>query len=388
MLKYFIPFVLSWGLLESSKAQSFNTFYGNIVNECVYDSVYQNLIAFENLGVKEPGTAALTNTLTWLITKYQQYGYTDIVIDTFDYIGNEAYNLIVTKPGTTYPNTFVVVDGHYDSKTGTGTNDNGSGTAIILETARLLKNINTDYAIKFIHFSMEEVGLVGSYHFVNNVAFPNGMDIRVLLNIDEVGGDITKINNTIICERDESNPTAANAASYAFTDTLATCVQLYSNLFTEISYAYASDYMPFQAKDYVITGFFEKNQTPHRHQATDSIAYVDVPYVHEITKATIGSTMYFAVARDSANSINELDENKFYIYPNPANDRLTVQLNSENSLIQNLKIINLLGETIDEYKELNKNSTRINTNRLKAGIYFLIIESNKEVLKQKFIISK
>lgn len=388
MLKYFIPFVLSWGLLESSKAQSFNTFYGNIVNECVYDSVYQNLIAFENLGIKEAGTAALTNTLTWLITKYQQYGYTDIVIDTFDYIGNEAYNLIVTKPGTTYPNTFVVVDGHYDSKTGTGTNDNGSGTAIILETARLLKNINTDYAIKFIHFSMEEVGLVGSYHFVNNVAFPNGMDIRVLLNIDEVGGDITKINNTIICERDESNPTAANAASYAFTDTLATCVQLYSNLFTEISYAYASDYMPFQAKDYVITGFFEKNQTPHRHQATDSIAYVDVPYVYEITKATIGSTMYFAVARDSANSINELDENKFSIYPNPANDRLTVQLNSENSLIQNLKIINLLGETIDEYKELNKNSTRINTNRLKAGIYFLIIESNKEVLKQKFIISK
>src|SRR5690606_36400790 len=159
---------------------------------------------------------------------------TDIAIDTFDYIGNEAYNLIVTKPGTTYPNTFVVVDGHYDSKTGTGTNDNGRGTAIILETARLLQNINTDYAIKFIHFSMEEVGLVGSYHFVNNVAFPNGMDIRVLLNIDEVGGDITKTNNTIVCERDESNPTAANAASYAFTDTIAACVQLYSNLFTEI----------------------------------------------------------------------------------------------------------------------------------------------------------
>ena len=388
MLKYLIPFVLSWGLLESSKAQSFNTFYGNVVNECVYDSVYQNLIQFENLGIKEPGTAALTNTLTWLISKYEEYGYTDIAIDTFDYIGNAAYNLIVTKPGTTYPNTFVVVDGHYDSKTGTGTNDNGSGTAIILETARLLKNINTDYAIKFIHFSMEEVGLVGSYHFVNNVAFPNGMDIRVLLNIDEVGGDITKTNNTIVCERDESNPTAANAASYAFTDTLATCVQLYSNLFTEISYAYASDYMPFQAKDYVITGFFEKNETPHRHQATDSIAYVDVPYVYEITKATIGSTMYFAVATDSTNSIDELNENNFSVYPNPANDRLTVRLNQENSLIQNLKIVNLLGESINEYKNLNKNSLTIDISRLKAGIYFLIIESKKEVIKKKFIINK
>lgn len=387
MLKYFIIFILNLSFLGLIKAQSFNTFYGNIVNECSYDSVNSNLIEFENLGIKEPGTAALTNTLNWLLNKYQQYGYTDIVIDTFDYIGNEAYNLIVTKPGNIYPNTFVVVDGHYDTKTGTGTNDNGSGTAIILETARLLKNINTDYAVKFIHFSMEEVGLVGSYHFVNNVAFPNGMDIRVLLNIDEVGGDITKTNNTIVCERDESNPTAANAASHAFTDTLATCVQLYSNLFTEISYAYASDYMPFQAKDYVITGFFEKNETPHRHQATDSIAYVDIPYVYEITKATIGSTMYFAVARDTAISIHELNSKEIAIYPNPASDFTTIKLNSENRIIERIEIVNLLGQTF--YKdEINQTSAKINLADFNSGIYFLIVKSDKELFKQKFVVKK
>src|SRR5690606_12632042 len=154
---------------------------------------------------------------------------------------------------------------------------------------------------------------------------------------------------TIVCERDEDPPTAANAASYAFTDTLATCVQLYSNLFTEISYAYASDYVPFQAKDYVITGFFEKNKTPHRHQATDSIAYVDVPYVYEITKATIGSTMYFAVARDSVNSINEFNSKEISIYPNPTSDFISVKLNSENRLIEHIEIVNLLGQTV--YKD-------------------------------------
>jgi aminopeptidase YwaD len=385
MLKHFLFFVLSLSLLSSIKAQSFNTFYGNIVNECSYDSVHTNLIEFENLGIKEPGTAALTNTLNWLITKYQQYGYTDIVIDTFDYIGNEAYNLIVTKPGTIYPNTFVVVDGHYDSKTGTGTNDNGSGTSIILETARLLKNVNTDYAIKFIHFSMEEVGLVGSYHFVNNVAFPNGMDIRVLLNIDEVGGDITKTNNTIVCERDESFPTASNAASHAFTDTLATCVQLYSNLFTEISYAYASDYMPFQARDYVITGLFEKNVTPHRHQASDSIAYVDVPYVYEITKATIGATMYFAVATDSVNSINELNEKNFNIYPNPARDYIMIELYTNKLFYSPVKIVNILGEVVFE-GNINNKVERINLKEYSSGIYFLMIESKDTILKEKFVV--
>lgn len=387
MLKYFIYFVVSWSLLSSIQAQSFNSFYGNVVNQCSNDSVYNNLVEFENLGIKGPGTTALNNTLSWLINKYQQYGYTDIVIDTFDYIGNEYYNLIVTKQGLTYPNTFVVVDGHYDTKTGTGTNDNGSGTSIILETARLIKDVSTDYSIKFIHFSMEEVGLVGSYHFVNNVAFPNGIDIRVLLNIDEVGGDITKTNNTIVCERDESNPTAANAASYAFTDTLATCVGLYSNLFTEISYAYASDYMPFQSKDYIITGFFEKNETPHRHQATDSIAYVDIPYVYEITKATIGSTMYFAVARDTVNSINEFNSKEISIYPNPAIDFITIKLNSEDKQIENLKIINLLGEVVYE-DNFNQTSAKVNLKGFNSGIYFLMVKSAKEVLKRKFVVKE
>ncbi|HRN42988.1 MAG TPA: leucyl aminopeptidase, partial [Vicingus sp.] len=97
-------------LHNTTKAQVFNSFYGNVVNQSSFDSVQQNLLDFESLGIKEPGTAALTNTLIWLKNKYQQFGYTDIVIDTFDFIGNEAYNLIVTKPGTTYPNTFVVVD--------------------------------------------------------------------------------------------------------------------------------------------------------------------------------------------------------------------------------------------------------------------------------------
>src|SRR5690606_287505 len=189
-MKYLISILLLTGsILLSLKGntQSYNLFYGGIVNNCSYDSVYNNLIEFENHGVKGPGSTELLNTLNCLINKYQQWGYTDIEIDTFTYSAYASYNLIVTKTGLTYPDTYVVVDGHYDTKTGTGTNDNGTGTSIVLETARLLKNVNTEYSIKFIHFSMEEVGLVGSSHYVNNVAFPSGMDIKIVLNIDEVG---------------------------------------------------------------------------------------------------------------------------------------------------------------------------------------------------------
>ena len=87
----------------TSNAQSYNNFYGNIVNNYSPDSVHKYLVEFENLGVKEHGTLALQNTLDWLIDKYTGYGYTDIEIDTFNYSALDDYNLIVTKQGSVYP---------------------------------------------------------------------------------------------------------------------------------------------------------------------------------------------------------------------------------------------------------------------------------------------
>lgn len=367
-------------------AQSYNSFYGGIVGNCSNDSITQHLIDFENLGVKEPGTAALNNTLDWLINKYVEYGYTDIVIDTFTYSGYEAYNLIVTKTGLVYPNTYFVIDGHYDTKTGTGTNDNGSGTAIILETARLMQSVATEYSVKFIHFSLEEVGLVGSYHYVNNVAFPTGMDIRVLLNIDEVGGINGMTNNTIVCERDESNPSAANAASAAFTDTLATCVSLYSNLLTEISYAYASDYMPFQALDYVITGLFEKNYSPYAHTINDSIGNMDVPYVFEIAKASVGASLYFAVAYETI-GVEELENDNFMIYPNPTSEFIYINTKKGATRPTEYQLINYLGETVKQGAVTSVNH-QLSVKDLPAGIYTILLTHSYKVNTKKLLVTK
>ncbi|MBI2279991.1 MAG: M28 family peptidase, partial [Bacteroidetes bacterium] len=222
----FVFFTLS--SVQQTKAQSYNNFYGNIVNNTSFDSLQNNILDFTTFGVKEVGTVANANALNWLINKYTSFGYTDIEIDTFTYSSDFAYNLIVTKTGTLYPNRFVIIDGHYDTKNGPGANDNGSGISIILETARLLKGIDTEFSVKFINFSAEEVGLVGSSHYVSNVVVPQNLDIKILLNIDEVGGVNGDVNNTIICERDENNiPSTNNVTSANYTDTLARCMQLY-----------------------------------------------------------------------------------------------------------------------------------------------------------------
>ncbi len=91
----------------------------------------------------------------------------------------------------------VLVTGHYDSinsnfsdVTGNapGANDDGSGTAVSLECARVLSKLKFPATIIFLTVAGEEQGLIGSHHFAE-MAKQQGWDIEAALNNDIVGGD-------------------------------------------------------------------------------------------------------------------------------------------------------------------------------------------------------
>ncbi len=329
-----------------SFSQEFDPFIQNKVDELQFDSLYQKLLSFENFGIKQVGTDALDETANWIMQQYASWGYGDIELDTL-YVGqNPTFNIIVTKTGTLYPDTYFIVDGHYDTYNGPGVNDNGSGTAIVLEMARMLKDIETAYSIKFIHFTAEEMGLVGSTHYVDNTVVPQNMDIRLLLNIDEVGGVAGTVNNTITCERDEWSPTSNNAASAAYTDTLANLTEMYSNLNTDISYAYGSDYVPFMDNGYVVTGYYEYNESPYPHSINDSLSNMDPEYVFELTRSSLASCMYFAGYLDNTTGISANTGEDFLleISPNPYVNTLMVNNRRDEPL--DISIYNMSGQVI------------------------------------------
>lgn len=378
--------------ISKTNAQTFIQAYADVVNQCSQTNITTNLTEFEALGVKRRGTAPLQNTLNWLKNKYLSYGYTAAQMqeDSYTYTGSTAVckNLVVTKIGTTYPNTFVIVCGHYDSIVGTGTNDNGSGVASILETARLLQNIPTEYSIKFINFSGEEDGLYGSQHYVASIV--NGttpkMNIRLVFNLDEVGGVAGVTNNTITCERDtNNNPSTNNAASSTMTNQLMTCVGLYSPLNAYLSYAYASDYMPFQSNNEIITGFFETNETSHKHTATDLLIYMDPVYNYNVAKATIGATMHFAVASTTSLSTTEVNDFQVSFFPNPTKDTLNINLGSFPETNYSFSIIDLNGKVvINKRVENAKLIESISVSNLSKGIYLGVLESggDKRITKK------
>jgi peptidase M28-like protein len=97
----------------------------------------------------------------------------------------------------------VLVTGHYDSRPSNdqdtqadapGANDDGSGTAVSLECARVLSKYKFPATIIFLTVAGEEQGLLGSAHFAE-MAKQQGWNIEAVLNNDIVGGDNTPGQN-------------------------------------------------------------------------------------------------------------------------------------------------------------------------------------------------
>src|SRR6202030_569918 len=95
------------------------------------------------------------------------------------------------------PKRIVLVTGHYDSRNSDsfdasgiapGANDDGSGTSVSLECARVLTKLKFPATIIFLTVAGEEQGLNGSRHFAK-MAKEQAWDIEAALNNDIVGAD-------------------------------------------------------------------------------------------------------------------------------------------------------------------------------------------------------
>lgn len=379
-----------------------NATYQSRVNLVQQTNIENYNAALVGFGVRSTGSTASTNALNYIVQKYKDFGYTDsqITYDNFTYSSNTVQNIIITKTGTVYPDQYVIICGHYDShpNNSVGANDNGSGVAAIMEVARILKDVPTEYSIKFIHFTGEEQGLLGSKNYVTNVVNTTNpkMKIKLVFNLDQIGGRSDRTNNSVVCEEDRINDTGRNpkygvnttnnTASIAATADLQTYVGYYSSLTGFIDNIYGSDYMPFEKNGETVIGLYERptnNGTvvsnPYYHNNTDTIANLSYPYIYQVTKATVGAVQHFAVADTGTLAVNDMNKAKdFAVYPNPVKDVLYLQLDSS------IKDFTFEVNDLNGRKILSiKNQKDVNVSSLKSGVYIgtLISEMGKNSKK-------
>jgi hypothetical protein len=178
----------------------------------------EKLVGFgTRLTLSAQGPAAITAgrgigaAREWIKSEFERYstecgGCLQVKTDSFtepaaDRIPQptDITNVYAVLKGTDAENAkrIVLVTGHYDSRPSDtldvkadapGANDDGSGTAVSLECARVLSKLKFPATIIFLTVAGEEQGLNGSHHFAK-MAKEHGWNVEAALNNDIVGGD-------------------------------------------------------------------------------------------------------------------------------------------------------------------------------------------------------
>ncbi|PPK65926.1 M28 family metallopeptidase [Actinokineospora auranticolor] len=120
-------------------------------------------------------------------TLFGKNGASTTVDMRFHVVEKPARNIIAeTKTGR--KNNVVMVGSHLDSvEAGPGINDNGSGSAALLETAlQLGASPKVSNSVRFAWWGAEELGLVGSTKYVQSLTFEQQLDIALYLNFDMI----------------------------------------------------------------------------------------------------------------------------------------------------------------------------------------------------------
>ncbi|MFI9175396.1 M28 family metallopeptidase [Streptomyces lincolnensis] len=145
-------------------------------------------IATANGGNRAHGRPGYRASLDYMKGKLDAAGFTTR-IQQFTASGRVGYNLIADWPGGD-TGQVVMAGSHLDSvSSGPGINDNGSGSAAVLETALAVSraNLQPTKHLRFAWWGAEELGLVGSRYYVNSLSTGDRSRISGYLNFDMIG---------------------------------------------------------------------------------------------------------------------------------------------------------------------------------------------------------
>ena len=134
--------------------------------------------------------------IEWIISELKKSGYKDeqiekqIFKEKGVFKGYEATNVILSVEGKDTSKQ-LIVGTHYD---GTGVGDNGSGVALLLATAKGLKDQTPAYNVKYIFFDAEENGLFGSKYYASHMSKQEINSTYYMVDVDAlVFGDYCNI---------------------------------------------------------------------------------------------------------------------------------------------------------------------------------------------------
>ncbi len=258
-------------------------------------------------------------------TIFRHFAEVGVAVHTEEFVsgGVTVSNVIATIPGRVSPNQVVVVGAHYDSfarivflTTAPGADDNASGTAGVMEMARILAGQAFDFTIRLIAFAAEETGLNGSRDYATR-ARQRGEQVVGMLDLDMIA---------FVDRAPEDVDVTANPASTWLVDHYVSLAAAYTGLpvrrIVDAS-SRSSDHAPFWDQGYSAVEIIEDIPlaNPYYHTAGDRFGTLNMDFATDVVRTTL------AVAATLAQPVNAPSP--------PASVRLRNQISS--SLFSNLE---------------------------------------------------
>ncbi|REG87493.1 M28 family metallopeptidase [Winogradskyella sediminis] len=221
---------------------------------------------------------------------------------------NDSQNVIAYIEGAEFPNEFVYITAHSDHegvKDGqiyNGADDNGSGTAAVLEIAEAFSQAVKEgnrpkRSIVFLHVTAEEIGLYGSKFYTNHPIFPLDNAVATL-NIDMIGrvDDRHKDNEDYIYVIGSDRISTELHYITEQANTTFTNLQLdykYNDENDANQYYYRSDHYNFALNDVPVIFFFNGEHQDYT-KPTDTADKINYPLLAKRTKLIFSTAWYLA----------------------------------------------------------------------------------------------
>ncbi|MDA0709332.1 MAG: M20/M25/M40 family metallo-hydrolase [bacterium] len=281
------------------------------------DHDVRRLVSFETRFMGSDSNAAAS---VWLGNRLTALGYS-VRYDTFSvtvpgrtffghffsFSGLKQWNVIATRRGSLFPKKKVVIGAHYDSiaidraqrdqALAPGADDNASGVSALLEIARVMQAVDVDVTVEFALWGAEELGLIGSDHYARQ-ARANGEEILVMVQLDAIGTRSKTTPNSFTI--DTTSPYLTQGSQLAQTAVDYTSVQASNGVGGQVFISplgcRCSDHQSFIDAGYPGLGIFQyiDSEAGHLNMSTDTLDHVDVEFVTQIARATLGSLLQFS----------------------------------------------------------------------------------------------
>jgi len=209
--------------------------------------------------------------------------------------GYVSRNVVGVIPGRVAPDREVIICGHYDSFSdqartlAPGADDNASGTAAVMELARIMKDQAFNFSLKFICFSAEEWGLLGSQHYALE-----GMRSR-----EKIIGVINMDMIAFVDKRPEDLDLIVDRGSEWLADEFSAAAEKYAPLpllkIVDASFSW-SDHSSFWDQGFSALCGIEDAEpaNPNYHQTTDTLDKLDLDFCASVARAELAAAAELA----------------------------------------------------------------------------------------------